>query len=47
LLAEAFEKGISLLTLPLSKLRHIAEEVLKSADIHYLTNSFCKNVLKY
>jgi len=53
LLAETFERGISLLTLPLSKLRQNAEEVLKTnepcicADIHYITNSFCKNVLKY
>jgi hypothetical protein len=50
--AEMFVKGISLLTLPLAKKRHNAKAILKTyelftyADIHYITNSFCKNVLK-
>jgi hypothetical protein len=50
--AETFEMRKCLLTLSLAKPRQNAEAILKTyeliiyGDTHYITNSFCKNVLK-
>ena len=50
--AETFEMRKRLLTLSLAKPRQNIEAILKSykliiyGDIHYITNSFCKTVLK-
>jgi hypothetical protein len=49
--AEAFEMRKPLLALSLAKPRYNVEAALKNelfiyGDVHYISNSFCKNVLK-